>query len=99
MAVPLIRSPRFRFKWKEFIRFKESQLPPSKTSAPTAAFRSGCADDPARRLRPHCSTSKHTVVSGQAAADPDWDYSRDADIGGGHTAKEFGFVEMNAETG
>jgi hypothetical protein len=28
-----------------------------------------------------------------------WDYSRDADIGGGHTAKEFVFVEMNAETG
>ena len=28
-----------------------------------------------------------------------WDYSRDADIGGGHTAKDFVFVEMNAETG
>jgi hypothetical protein len=28
-----------------------------------------------------------------------WDYWRDADIGGGHSAKEFLFVEMNAETG
>jgi hypothetical protein len=28
-----------------------------------------------------------------------WDYSRDADIGSGHTAKDFVFVEMNAETG
>jgi hypothetical protein len=28
-----------------------------------------------------------------------WDYWRDADIGGGHTAKEFLFVEMNSDTG
>ena len=28
-----------------------------------------------------------------------WDYWRDADIGGGKTAKEFIFVEMNSDTG
>jgi hypothetical protein len=28
-----------------------------------------------------------------------WDYWRDADLGGGHTAKEFVFVEMNSDTG
>jgi len=28
-----------------------------------------------------------------------WDYWRDADIGGGKTAKEFVFVEMNSDTG
>ena len=28
-----------------------------------------------------------------------WDYWRDADIGGGHQAKEFVFVEMNSDTG
>jgi hypothetical protein len=28
-----------------------------------------------------------------------WDYWRDADIGAGHTAKEFIFVEMNSDTG
>jgi len=28
-----------------------------------------------------------------------WDYSRNIDIGGSHTANEFVFVEMNAETG
>jgi hypothetical protein len=28
-----------------------------------------------------------------------WDYWRDADIGGGRTAKEFVFVEMNSDTG
>jgi hypothetical protein len=28
-----------------------------------------------------------------------WDYWRDVDIGGGKTAKEFVFVEMNASTG
>ncbi len=28
-----------------------------------------------------------------------WDYWRDADIGGGNTAKEFVFVEMNSDTG
>ena len=28
-----------------------------------------------------------------------WDYWRDADIGGGKTAKEFLFVEMNSDTG
>ncbi len=28
-----------------------------------------------------------------------WDYWRDADIGGGHTAKEFVFAEMNSDTG
>ena len=28
-----------------------------------------------------------------------WDYWRDVDIGGRHTAKEFLFVEMNSETG
>src|SRR5262249_52032772 len=28
-----------------------------------------------------------------------WDFWRDVDIGGGHTAKEFIFVEMNSETG
>jgi hypothetical protein len=28
-----------------------------------------------------------------------WDYWRDVDIGGGHTAKEFLFVEMNSDTG
>jgi hypothetical protein len=28
-----------------------------------------------------------------------WDYWRDADVGGGHAAKEFVFVEMNSETG
>jgi hypothetical protein len=28
-----------------------------------------------------------------------WDYWRDADIGGGNTAKEFIFVEMNSDTG
>jgi hypothetical protein len=28
-----------------------------------------------------------------------WDYWRDADIGGGNTAKEFVFVEMNNDTG
>ena len=28
-----------------------------------------------------------------------WDYWRDVDIGGGNTAKEFVFVEMNRETG
>ena len=28
-----------------------------------------------------------------------WDYWREIDIGGGHTAKEFIFVEMNSETG
>jgi hypothetical protein len=28
-----------------------------------------------------------------------WDYWRDADIGGGHTAKEFIFVEMNSDSG
>jgi hypothetical protein len=28
-----------------------------------------------------------------------WDYWRDAEIGGGKTAKEFVFVEMNSETG
>jgi hypothetical protein len=28
-----------------------------------------------------------------------WDYWRDADIGGGNTAKEFVFVEMNRESG
>src|ERR1043166_2827986 len=28
-----------------------------------------------------------------------WDYCRDADIGGGKTAKEFVFVEMNSDTG
>jgi hypothetical protein len=28
-----------------------------------------------------------------------WDYWRDADIGGGKTAKEFVFAEMNSETG
>jgi hypothetical protein len=28
-----------------------------------------------------------------------WDYWRDADLGGGKTAKEFLFVEMNSETG
>lgn len=28
-----------------------------------------------------------------------WDYWRDAELGGGKTAKEFLFVEMNAETG
>ena len=27
-----------------------------------------------------------------------WDYWRDADLGGGHQAKEFVFVEMNSET-
>jgi hypothetical protein len=28
-----------------------------------------------------------------------WDYWRDVDLGGGHTAKEFVFVEMNSDTG
>ncbi len=28
-----------------------------------------------------------------------WDYWRDADIGAGHTAKEFFFVEMNSDSG
>lgn len=28
-----------------------------------------------------------------------WDYWRDADIGGGKTAKEFVFIEMNSDTG
>ena len=28
-----------------------------------------------------------------------WDYWRDVDLGGGHTAKEFIFVEMNSDTG
>jgi hypothetical protein len=28
-----------------------------------------------------------------------WDYWRDADLGGGKTAKEFLFVEMNSDTG
>jgi hypothetical protein len=28
-----------------------------------------------------------------------WDYWRDSDLGGGHTAKEFVFVEMNSDTG
>ena len=28
-----------------------------------------------------------------------WDYWRDADIGGGKTAKEFLFAEMNSDTG
>jgi len=28
-----------------------------------------------------------------------WDYWRDADLGGGNTAKEFVFVEMNSDTG
>ena len=28
-----------------------------------------------------------------------WDYWRDADLGGGNSAKEFVFVEMNSETG
>jgi hypothetical protein len=28
-----------------------------------------------------------------------WDYWRDADIAGGHTAKEFIFVELNSDTG
>jgi hypothetical protein len=28
-----------------------------------------------------------------------WDYWRDVDIGGGHSAKEFLFVEMNSDTG
>jgi hypothetical protein len=28
-----------------------------------------------------------------------WDYWRDAEIGGGKTAKEFVFVEMNSDTG
>ena len=28
-----------------------------------------------------------------------WDYWRDADLGGGASAKEFVFVEMNRETG
>jgi hypothetical protein len=28
-----------------------------------------------------------------------WDYWRDADLGGDHTAKEFLFVEMNSDTG
>jgi len=28
-----------------------------------------------------------------------WDYWRDVDIGGGHAAKEFAFVEMNSDTG
>jgi hypothetical protein len=28
-----------------------------------------------------------------------WDYWRDADLGGGNTAKEFLFVELNADTG
>jgi hypothetical protein len=28
-----------------------------------------------------------------------WDYSRDADLGGGHTAKEFVFVEISSDTG
>ena len=28
-----------------------------------------------------------------------WDYWRDVDIGGGNTAKEFVFVELNSDTG
>jgi hypothetical protein len=47
-----------------------------------------------------------TMPDGKAAPDKStpmkleyWDYWRDADLGGGNTAKEFLFAEMNADTG
>ena len=39
------------------------------------------------------------VRQGLTRADRYWDYWRDADLGGGASAKEFVFVEMNRETG
>jgi hypothetical protein len=42
---------------------------------------------------------KATPGKSSAAKVEYWDYCREADIGGGKTAKEFIFVEMNSETG
>jgi hypothetical protein len=49
----------------------------------------------------HETTPSGTAATGKAspAKVEYWDYWRDADIGGGKTAKEFFFVEMNSETG
>ena len=46
-------------------------------------------------------TTDGKAASGQTASArlEYWDYWRDADIGGGKTAKEFIFVEMNSDTG
>jgi len=49
---------------------------------------------------------KETAADGKAASGKTsaqkieyWDYWRDVDLGGGNTAKEFVFVEMNSDTG
>jgi hypothetical protein len=49
---------------------------------------------------------KETTLDGKAATGKTsgqkieyWDYWRDVDLGGGKTAKEFVFVEMNSDTG
>ena len=42
---------------------------------------------------------KAAVGKSAAAKLEYWDYWRDADLGGGKTAKEFFFVEMNSDTG